>query len=72
MTMDVEADSIVERIGFEATVALLATMLVWNVWLWTRIKYGEQIISRLTTLSYLLAFVLLSLTLIENVVYVSV
>ena len=47
-------------------------MLVWNVWLWTRIKYGEQIISRLTTLSYLLAFVLLSLTLIENVVYVSV
>ena len=55
---------------FETAVAVLIGMIIWNIWLLTHIKYGEQIISRLSMQPYKITLVLLSSILIENCVYV--
>ena len=54
--------------AYEFNFALIVSLLLYNVFLLLRIKYGEKIINRMTTMPYKMSAFLLIFSLIESIV----
>ena len=60
MTKSISVGEMLADLGLEISFACFVIILIGNVFLWVRIKFGEKSVTHITTWPYKIAFVFLT------------